>query len=160
KTLQALSFLAWLIENSLIDTLSAPLPPWSPVLVVAPPTLLGVWIEEIRRFFDPSTFLPYLVLTTEEARKLRVISGRESEQGTPVLDVARLREMRLVLTSYQTLSAYGMSLGQVDWSVVVADEAQSVKDPNTRTSIVFKALKSRFVLALTGTPVETRLLDV
>ena len=160
KTLQALTFLAWLIENSLSESLGAPEPPWDPILVVAPPTLLSVWTKEIDDFFDPSVFLPYQILTTEEARKMRVASGRESEVGKPVLDVARIRDHRMVLTSYQTLSAYGLSLGQLDWSVIVCDEAQALKDPNTRTSIVFKALKSQFRLAMTGTPVETRLLDV
>lgn len=160
KTLQALTFLAWLIEHPLSNTLGAAVPPYDPILIVAPPTLLNVWRDEIDRFFDPSVFLPYVVLTTEEARRMRVASGRESELGRPVFASERIRDCRLVITSYQTLSAYGLSLGQIDWSVIVADEAQALKDPNTRTSMVFKALKAGFRLALTGTPVETRLLDV
>ncbi len=160
KTLQALSFLAWLIETGKPERLASPTPPWDPILVVAPPTLLGVWREEIERFFDESVFMPIETLTTEGARRMRVAAGRESEVGRPVLDASKLRESRLVLTSYQTLSAYGLSLGMIDWSVVVSDEAQALKDQNTRTSIVFKALKAGFRLALTGTPVETRLLDV
>lgn len=160
KTLQALAFLAWLIEGPLSESLGSPTPPWDPILVVAPPTLLSVWTQEIERFFEPSIFMPYQILTTEEARNMRIASGKESQVGKPVLDVARLRDRRLILTSYQTLSAYGLSLGQLDWSVIVSDEAQALKDPNTRTSIVFKALKGKFRLALTGTPVETRLLDV
>ncbi len=160
KTLQALTFLSWLIENPLSSSLGSVSPPWDPILVVAPPTLLGVWVEEIARFFEPSIFMPYQILTTDEARRMRIAQGRESQVGKPVLDVARLRENRLVLTSYQTLSAYGLSLGQLDWSVIISDEAQALKDPSTRTSIVFKALKCGFRLALTGTPVETRLLDV
>lgn len=160
KTLQALTFLAWAIEDPLAATLGKVEGPWPPILVVAPPTLLSVWTKEIQSFFEPSLFMPHEILTTESARKMRVESGRESGVGRPVLDVTQLTHNRLVLTSYQTLAAYGLSLGQIDWSVVIADEAQALKDPNTRTSMVFKALKADFRIALTGTPVETRLLDV
>src|SRR3990172_5445856 len=46
------------------------------------------------------------------------------------------------------------------WSVVVTDEAQEYKTPNTKVSHALKSLSPRFRIACTGTPVETRLLDV
>src|SRR5262249_33985058 len=46
------------------------------------------------------------------------------------------------------------------WSVVVTDEAQEFKIPSTKRSHALKALAPRFRIACTGTPVETRLLDV
>src|SRR5262249_12663518 len=45
-------------------------------------------------------------------------------------------------------------------SIVITDEAQEHKTPNTKTSHALKALMPRFRVACTGTPVETRLLDV
>jgi SNF2 family DNA or RNA helicase len=44
--------------------------------------------------------------------------------------------------------------------VIVADEAQEFKIPNTKISHAMKALQADFEIACTGTPVENRLLDL
>jgi hypothetical protein len=65
----------------------------------------------------------------------------------------------LVLTTYETLRRYQVSLGLVEWGVVVFDEAQATKNPETLVTRAAKALKSRFKLLATGTPVENSLRD-
>jgi SNF2 family DNA or RNA helicase len=63
----------------------------------------------------------------------------------------------LVLTTYQTLRDYQFSLASVPWSLVIFDEAQNIKSPNTLQTRAAKALSAAFKLLVTGTPVENHL---
>ncbi len=75
---------------------------------------------------------------------------------------SQLRQYRVVLTNYETIVNYQHSFAKMreHWSVIVTDEAQEYKTPNTKISHALKSLSPRFRIACTGTPVETRLLDV
>jgi len=77
------------------------------------------------------------------------------QYGTERLDLSDT----LVITTYHTLRDYQFSLGLIDWSVVAFDEAQNIKNPNSMQTRAAKALKARFKLPLTGTPVENHLGD-
>ncbi|MFB2351132.1 SNF2-related protein, partial [Priestia megaterium] len=68
-------------------------------------------------------------------------------------------DRRLVLTTYQTLRDYQFSMCVIDWGVVVFDEAQNIKNPNTLQTRAAKGLKADFKLLATGTPVENSLGD-
>ena len=171
KTLQVLSFLAWLIEQGGISENSedSEKPPWNPILVVMPLVLLEneIWQNDMREFFEHqgSVFQPWLVLRGQELNKLKrpeVKGQRETIDGLPVLDVSKFRNYRVVLTNYETITNYQHSFARSDinWSVVVADEAQQFKTQNTKISHALKCLSPRFRIASTGTPVETRLLDI
>ncbi len=63
----------------------------------------------------------------------------------------------LILTTYQTLRDYQFSLASIPWSIVVFDEAQNIKSPNTLQTRAAKALNAQFKLLVTGTPVENHL---
>lgn len=169
KTLQILNFIAWVIEKgglSAREDRNSDFPPWNPVLVVAPVMLLEdrTWIRDMERFFEyeGSVFQPCLVLHGEEIRALRVddAPGRETAIGRPVLDLDQIRKNRLVLTNYETVVNYQHSLARINWSAVVTDEAQEYKTPSTKISHALKSLDPVFRIACTGTPVETRLIDV
>jgi hypothetical protein len=161
KTLQALVFLAWLIENDPLETgLSAPTGPWEPILVVAPVILLEVWTTELRAFFNDSEFLPYEILDSSALGRLRKEKGREGKLDRSVLDLDRIRQNRLVISNYETVANYGFSFAQIPWTAVVTDESHKFKEPSTRVSQVMKTLNTRFRIAMTGTPVVNRLLDV
>src|SRR5207245_4108288 len=88
--------------------------------------------------------------------------GQETILGEAVLDLERLRQHRVVLTNYETVVNYQYSFATMKehWSVVVTDEAQEYKTPNTKISHALKSLAPRFRIACTGTPVETRLMDL
>ena len=75
------------------------------------------------------------------------------------LDVKRLRNANLVLTTYETVRDFQLDLGVIPWAAVVIDEAQRIKTPGTLVTNALKALKTDFRLALTGTPVENSLMD-
>ncbi len=114
-----------------------------PTLVVCPASLLGNWEAEIRRFAPD-----------QEVRRFHG-SGRE---------VATLTD-GLVLTTYGTMrsdtSAKGAGLlATVEWDIVVADEAQHIKNPASGTARGLRRIPSRARVALTGTPVENNLTEL
>jgi SNF2 family DNA or RNA helicase len=154
-----------------------------PVLVVAPLSLLENWEQEITSTFKKSPFRDVKVLQSGRDLKEFRIQGaeRESVQLAAALDenetmsesdiryalqigfdagVHRLdMDRRLVLTTYQTLRDYQFSMCVIDWGVVVFDEAQNIKNPNTLQTRAAKGLKADFKLLATGTPVENSLGD-
>ncbi|WP_110207607.1 DEAD/DEAH box helicase [Nocardioides daejeonensis] len=109
-----------------------------PTLVVCPASLLGNWEAEIRRF-APGT----------EVRRFHG-PGRTLEG---------VRD-GFVLTTYQTMRADAESLAKVPWDLVVADEAQHVKNAQSSTARSLRKVPSRARVALTGTPVENNLTEL
>ena len=154
-----------------------------PVLVVAPLGLLDNWEQEVRttyapehrpfdniiklqadadlpRFRAPPQTIPSNTHQEDEQADIQKAMKEKAlktgrDYGPERLDQPR----RLVLTTYETLRDYQFSLCRVDWSLVIFDEAQMVKNPNTLASRAAKGLKARFKLAVTGTPVENSLRD-
>ena len=75
-------------------------------------------------------------------------------------DFSAVSEDRIVLTSYETLRTYQFSLGKIDWSLMVLDEAQRIKNPTALITLAIKAMKYDFGLCLTGTPIENTWIDL
>lgn len=170
KTLQVLTFLAWAIEQGELakGSSNSDAAPWDPILIVMPVTLLEneTWIEDMQTFFTGkgSIFQPYLTLHGARLREYsrKDVAGRETEIGQPKLDLDKLRQNRVIFTNYETVVNYQHSFAKMKdrLSIVVTDEAQEYKTPSTKISHALKSLSPRFRIACTGTPVETRLLDV
>lgn len=171
KTIQVLTFLAWCIESGRYPDLSKPEPPFRPILIVAPLILLDTrtWEKEMEEFFQNSgvVFWPVLTLHGPQLAQLRRddAEGAEVDIGRPILDLNRIQRNRVVITNYETVKNYQHSFaynnnGKSLWSLIVTDEAQEYKIPNTKISHAIKALKADLHIASTGTPVENRLLDL
>jgi hypothetical protein len=129
-------------------------PEVGPHLVIAPKILLDAWRREIERYFKPRALTVRIV----EGADLREGSGSlVDEQGR--LRVRALQEHDVWITNYDTIQARIRSLA-ADWHVVVLDEAQHIKNPGTAGSRNARALRKRFGIASTGTPVENALADV
>jgi SNF2 family DNA or RNA helicase len=113
----------------------------SPHLVVCPTTLLANWLRELERFC-PSLrrFLHY-----GSQRLLR-------SQDFLSHDV--------IVTSYGTLRSDLSLLTQIPWNIVIADEAQKLKNPASGISEACRRLKTRCSIAVTGTPFENRPMDL
>ncbi|MCR1781196.1 DEAD/DEAH box helicase [Nocardioides carbamazepini] len=109
-----------------------------PTLVVCPASLLGNWEAEIERFAPG-------------------ISVRRFHGGARSLDGLR---GGFVLTTYGTLRRDIDTLAGLTWDLVVADEAQHVKNSRTSTARALRRLTSRARVALTGTPVENDLTEL
>ncbi len=112
-----------------------------PTLVVAPLTLLSTWAREA------ATFAPEL--------HVEVHHGATRERGRGAVE--RMARADLVLTSYGTATRDAELLGDVPWRRLVADEAQTVKNPATAVSRAISSIPAEHRVALTGTPVENRL---
>ena len=179
KTLQVLTFLAAVIEND--ERLEADgrseerlicvgedsaRPPYHPILIIAPVILLEnrTWQKDMEKFFEAggAIFQSMVDLRGNALKEHRRdgTRGQETASGQSFLDVKHLQDYRVVLTNYETVVNYQFSLGQVPWSIVITDEAQAYKTPGTRVAHAVKALKAKFRVAATGTPVELSLEDV
>ena len=117
-----------------------------PSLLVAPASLLANWMQEAERF------TPSLSCLIAHPSAL----PREELQA---LDATRLAGVDLVITSYGTLLRLPR-LADIRWRLVVADEAQAIKNPAAKQTKQVKKLKADARIALTGTPVENRLSDL
>ena len=141
KTIQVLSLLSALKEKKRS--------PAKPSLLVLPASLLANWKAEIQRF----------------APMLKTAFVHPSETEKPVLEAMAekagedLAETDLVLTTYGMLLRRKWLL-EIEWHLVILDEAQAIKNPATRQTRTVKQLQADARIALTGTPVENRLADL
>ncbi len=117
-----------------------------PSLLVAPASLLANWAAEIERF------APGLKALIAHPSALPALELK-------AFDTARLRGTDLVITSYGSLLRMPW-IEEVSWRVAVLDEAQAIKNPDSKQTRAVKQLKAGARLALTGTPVENRLGDL
>lgn len=146
KTLQTLGFISGL--KTFYGTKDMP-----SVLIVAPVSLLANWKNEYERFVKTGVFEELVSLYGSEMKKI----GTDSSL---VIDFSSVAKNRIVLTSYETLRKYDISFGRVDWSVMVLDEAQKVKNPASLITNCVKSMKYDFGIAITGTPVENAWVDL
>lgn len=171
KTLQILAFLAWAIESGRFPDLSRAKPPFRPILIVAPLILLETetWQNEMKRFFldNGEVFGNVLPLYGPELRGYirKDAEAREEIVAKPILNLDRIQRNQVIITNYEAVRDYEFSFaycpnGKSLWSIVITDEAQEYKTPNSKISHAMKALKPDFRIACTGTPVENRLLDM
>lgn len=123
------------------------------VLVVAPVSLLANWESEFIHFVKEGVF--------EEIVPLYGNGFRDFKRGHDLrLDFSPVAKNRIVLTSYETLRNYDISFGCIDWSFMVLDEAQKIKNPVTLITNAVKSMKYDFAIAITGTPVENAWVDL
>ncbi len=132
KTLQALAFCAWLRETEELR---------APALVVCPTSLVANWLREAARF-------------TPHLRTLDLTGPDRAERR------AAMKQADLVVTSYAILRRDLESFRAEEFSLVVLDEAQHIKNRGSQNAQSAKALRARHRLILTGTPLENSALDL
>jgi SNF2 family DNA or RNA helicase len=115
-----------------------------PALLVCPTSVVANWRREVERF----------------APSMRVLvhHGGSRLEGDAFLNV--LPTIDLIITSYGTARRDSEVLGQVEWSDLILDEAQNIKNPGAKQSQAVRRLKARNRVALTGTPVENHLTEL
>ncbi|GAB3188052.1 DEAD/DEAH box helicase [Nesterenkonia suensis] len=164
------------------DIRSAEGEPERPHLLVLPLTLLENWTDEMKKSFTSDPFDDVLTLHGPDLTRFRLQGRRrETEVSAAQLDDGMLNTSdvrlslavgdqfgehrldkpgRVVLTTYDTLASYQLSLGSVHWGAVIFDEAQDIKNPEALRTRAAKGLQARFKLVATGTPVENSLQDL
>ena len=155
KSIQCLAFLLHLKERDALN---------GPVLLICPTSLLGNWRREAERFAPDLT--------------LMVHHGDKRAKGKALARKAAACD--LVLTTYALVFRDEMTLQSVPWRGLVLDEAQNIKNSDSKQSQAVRRLvnldaiaseeeadeadatptASPFRIALTGTPVENRLTEL
>ncbi|QNE79482.1 ATP-dependent helicase [Streptomyces finlayi] len=110
----------------------------APTLVICPASLLGNWHREINRF---APGVP-----------VRRFHGTDRSLAEP--------DDGFVLTTYGTMRSSAAQLAAHTWGLVVADEAQHVKNPHSSTAKALRTIPAPARVALTGTPVENNLSEL
>ncbi|MFT4928754.1 MAG: SNF2 family DNA or RNA helicase [Phenylobacterium sp.] len=114
-------------------------------LLIAPTSVMGNWQKEVQKF------APQLNTAIHHG------SGRIKDQAE---FVELCHNNHMVITSYSLARKDAKLLENVHWQRIVLDEAQNIKNPKSAQSKAIFKLKGVSKLALTGTPVENRLMDL
>lgn len=120
-----------------------------PSLLVLPASLLGNWSSEIQRFAPSlkALFLHPSVLSRSDLDNIALDAGDA------------LCSWDVVVTTYGMLQRQAW-LTDMNWHLVILDEAQAIKNPTSEQTKLAKTLKGHAKIALTGTPIENRLGDL
>jgi hypothetical protein len=154
KTLQTLSWFLWLREQkstasengngpsiSTSENQSPATNHQSPSLVVCPKSVMDNWRAEAERF------------TSGLRVKIWPPSQLEGFHE-------KLGDADLHVINYSQLRSLGESLVPIRWQAVILDEGQYIKNPNSQTAQIARALRADHRLVLSGTPIENRLMDL
>jgi len=112
--------------------------PNGPTLVVAPTSVCMNWLHEANRF------APTLRMHQLESRNRKKL-------------ILSLKEFDVLVTSYTLLQQEAKLFAGIDWQIIVLDEAQAIKNMETKRSRAAMSLTGRFKLLTTGTPIENHL---
>lgn len=129
KTIQVIAVILYLKNNGFLEM-------GHRVLIVAPTGLLSNWDKEFRKFAPDITTCLY--------------HGNKREL---------LEACDVVLTSYGLVRSDKKELNKVKWRVLVIDEAQNIKNPYSEQTKAIKSIDAMHKIAMSGTPVENRLLE-
>jgi len=116
-----------------------------PTLLIAPTSVVGNWQKEIEKF------APHLQSMIHHGSS-RIQNEKEFQEAILKQDIA--------ITSFTLARKDAKLLQAVSWQRIVLDEAQNIKNPKAAQTKAILKLSARHRLALTGTPVENRLLDL
>ncbi len=141
KTLQALALIGKVREG---DVASSPESGEPPFLVVAPTSVLSTWAVEAARF----------------APDLKVVTVDRSVGKVGTALAERVAGSDIVLTSYALLRIDVEHWAAAPWRGLILDEAQFVKNHQAKTYAAVRRVGARFVVAMSGTPLENSLMDL
>ncbi|MEM9191776.1 MAG: DEAD/DEAH box helicase [Myxococcota bacterium] len=134
-------------------------------LIVVPASLKRQWLDEWQRFSSVPAFLVEGTAAERQKMYQEFQSGalsRQDQRSWPQKGALRGQDQRggvLIVNYEQTLRDIGC-LARVSPGLVVLDEAQRIKNPETKTARTLEKLRPEYRLALTGTPLENRLAEL
>ena len=130
KTLQAIALVCYAVEQG-----------FSNILIITPSSLRLNWSREFNKFTNDLNFYPYV--------------GAER-----YLHPNELKQLSKVQTTYDILIRDTKLLREKEWDLIICDEAQALKNPDSKRSRAILQLKAKSKVLLTGTPVENSLKDL
>ncbi|MCJ8014541.1 DEAD/DEAH box helicase [Paenibacillus sp. KQZ6P-2] len=138
KTVQFITYLLHLKENPLDADHRLP------SLLICPTSVLGNWQKELNRF----------------APSLNVMLHYGSRRPGEKAFLDEIRQADVILTSYATATLDQDMLKEFTWESLCLDEAQNIKNAQTKQSAAVRSFPARHRIALTGTPIENRLSEL
>jgi SNF2 family DNA or RNA helicase len=135
KTIQFIAFLLHLKEEEALE---------KPTLLVCPTSVLGNWEREVKKF----------------APNLKVLQYHGDKRPKGKTFKTAVKDKNIVITSYSLVHRDLSSLQDVSWQIIALDEAQNIKNAESKQSQAVRKLEPDFRIALTGTPVENRLQEL
>lgn len=138
KTVQFIAYLLHLKETT-VNTDS-----WFPSLLICPTSVLGNWQKELARF----------------APTLKVMLHYGSNRYHSESFLKEAIQADIILTSYATATLDQELLKEFTWASICLDEAQNIKNAQTKQSTAVRSFPARHRIALTGTPIENRLSEL
>ena len=130
-------------ESTDFDALNGP-EGTGPVLVIAPTSVVGSWVEQAERF------CPNL--------RVRAVTRTAAKREEALERIAEGSDV--VVTSYTIARLCEEEFIAQDWAWVVCDEAQFVKNRTSATYKAVRRLRAPSTIAITGTPLENSLMDL
>ena len=137
KTVQAIAMLVSEREEAGAEA-------FGPTLVVCPMSVARQWVAEVHRF----------------APELRVHLHHGSDRLANEELHRKANAVDVIVTSYDIATRDVEALADVDWDRLIMDEAQDVKNPQTKRARALRTLQARRRVAMTGTPIENRLSEL
>lgn len=131
KTIQTISYMLHLRQTQKDKKL--------PFLLICPTSLLSNWQREL------SIFAPSL--------NVHIHHGIDRQKDEKF-------DTDVVITSYSLVDRDLNLLKNHVWDAIILDEAQNIKNANTKQTVAVKSLKARHRIVLTGTPIENRPSDI
>lgn len=116
----------------------------APVLVVAPTSMIGTWVSEAAKFSPELSVV--------------AVTGTIAKRGRPLEE--EVDGAHLVVTTYTLLRIDAEQFHSLDWRGVVLDEAQAIKNHQSKTYQAVRRTRAPFRLAMSGTPLENSLMDL
>ena len=117
----------------------------NPFLLVCPTSVISNWQREAARFTPDLNMM---------------VHHGTSRSKTKSQICKNIKDYDVVITSYTLLQKDIKIISGVQWDGIILDEAQNVKNPETRQSKAVRSLKAHSRIALTGTPVENNVGDL
>ena len=112
----------------------------STAIIVCPTTLMLNWAGEIKKF-APSLKAVTVMGTQEERKEI----------------IRNITDADVVITSYDLIRRDWELYKDIEFDYAVADEAQFIKNPETKNAVAVKKIRAKHRFALTGTPIENNL---
>jgi len=138
KTLQILALLEYFSKNGGILA-----------CIVCPVGLIENWIQEYKESFPEGS-----IRFHDIRHEIGLLDALKDENDRQYYN------NDIAIFSYEFLRAKQFKVCAIPWNIAVLDEAQRIKTPGTLVTNAAKALKARFKIAMTGTPVENSLHDL
>jgi SNF2 family DNA or RNA helicase len=135
KTIELIAFLVHLQEENALK---------APTLLVCPTSVLGNWEREVKKF-GPTL-------------KVLVHHGDKRAKGKAFATAIKGKD--LIITSYALVFRDAKEIQGIKWQGLVLDEAQNIKNSESKQSKTVREIEASFKIALTGTPVENRLQEL